>query len=198
MEDPCFPRDPGGGMLFPLASVTDINCRVEELAAVLRDSTKITPSRFTWLTPQDFCQSAVKGHQHRPVVVDTRTEDEALGGRVIGAVRASTRLAANELEQLIAHYRAGSSVIFYCLRSQSRAPLAAQSFLQAIDQQGGGACSGGHSDVVDPRVCVVEGGLVALLQCAIASMPSTDQKAMTSLHDLDSPLLGAQPCNLLR
>ena len=41
-------------MLFPLASVTDINCRVEELAAVLRDSTKITPSRFTWLTPQDF------------------------------------------------------------------------------------------------------------------------------------------------
>ena len=186
MEGPFCPRDPHES--FGMSSTGDGSCRVEELARILCDSTKITPSQFTWISPQELCQTLLRsqghhdGGQHRPcIIVDTRTEDEATGGCVTGAVRGSTRMLPQEVDGLVEHYCAGRRIIFYCLRSQSRAPLAAQKLLQAIDVQGG-RCAG---DGVDPRVCVVEGGLVALVQGIVRNMPAQIQQTLVSLHDVD-------------
>lgn len=72
-----------------------------------------------------------------------------MGGSVCGAIR-SSNLSQNEMEQLAAHYRAGRRVIFYCLRSQSRAPLAAQKLLHVVDAHGGRAAC--EQEVFDSRV----------------------------------------------
>ena len=101
-------------------------------------STQITPSGFTWIKPSELCHSLLRQHHDSQqfVVVDTRTEEEAVGGCVCGAIRSSTNLSQSEIEQLVVHYRAGRRIIFYCLRSQSRAPLAAQKLLQVIVARG--------------------------------------------------------------
>lgn len=196
MKGPCFPRNPHES--FGMSSSGEGSCRVEELARVLGDSTRITPSQFTWISPQDLCQTLLRSHghhsggQHRPcIIVDTRTEEEATGGCVAGAVRGSTRMLPHEVNDLVEHYRAGHRIIFYCLRSQSRAPLAAQKLLQAIDVQGGRSLGNEEHDsacadsAVDPRICVVEGGLVALIQGIVRSMPPQIQQTLVSLHDVD-------------
>mmetsp|Transcript_40211 Transcript_40211/g.64845 ORF Transcript_40211/g.64845 Transcript_40211/m.64845 type:complete len:280 (+) Transcript_40211:278-1117(+) len=205
MEDPFFPRDPSqlfGASTSPENAST---CGMDELARVLRESTKITPSRFTWITAQDLChimrtqsQHQQSEHQQRPlnngyVIVDTRTDAEAGGGRVAGSVRASTRLCQNEVQQLVGHYRAGRRVIFLCLRSQARAPLAAQKLLQVLDRQGARNIGedGVDADSFDPKVCVVEGGFVALIQGLVRSMPQQVQQMMASLHDVDQYLPAA-------
>jgi len=202
MEGPFFPRDPHHS--FGMTPGGESSCRVEELARVLGDSTKISPSQFTWISPHELCQTVLRsqgqlhtGHQppKQPcIVVDTRAEQEASGGSVAGAVRGSTRLSPHEVDQLVEHYRAGRQIIFYCLRSQSRAPLAAQKLLQAIDMVGGRVAGEGQNgtacgdDATDPRVCVVEGGLVALIQGIVRSMPPQIQQTLVSLHDVDQDL----------
>lgn len=197
MEDLFYPRDPQHR--FGSMVQGDAGCRVEELARALKDSTKITPSRFTWICPHEFCQTLLRAQlpaqqqQQAPprpfIIVDTRTADEAAGGCVVGAIRANTRLSQDAVQQLVGHYRAGRRIFFYCLRSQARAPLAAQNLLQAIDLQGGrSAGESGGGDRTDPNVCVVEGGLVALVQGLIRAVPAATQRMLVSLHDVDQDL----------
>jgi hypothetical protein len=105
-----------------------------------------------------------------------------VGGSVCGAIRSSNNLSQSEMEQLAAHYRAGRRVIFYCLRSQSRAPLAAQKLLQVIDAHGGRAAC--EQEEFDSRVCVLEGGFAALLQEVISGMADMELQVMVSLHEV--------------
>jgi hypothetical protein len=105
-----------------------------------------------------------------------------VGGSVCGAIRSSNSLSQSEMGQLAAHYRAGRRVIFYCLRSQSRAPLAAQKLLQVIDAHGGRAAC--EQEEFDSRVCVLEGGFAALLQEVISGMADMEHQVMVSLHEV--------------
>eukprot|EP00802_Teleaulax_amphioxeia_P012996 Tamp_13043.p1 GENE.Tamp_13043~~Tamp_13043.p1 ORF type:complete len:302 (-),score=57.89 Tamp_13043:849-1640(-) len=182
MEDPFYPRDPQHRLYMSPGEGT---CRVEELACILRDSTQITPSGFTWIKPSELCHSLLRQHHDSQqfVVVDTRTEEEAVGGCVCGAIRSSTNLSQSEIEQLVVHYRAGRRIIFYCLRSQSRAPLAAQKLLQVIDAQVGRGAA--QEERFDERVCVLQGGFAGLLQEVVSGMAGMEHQVMVSLHEVD-------------
>ena len=57
-------------------------CRPDLQPTPLFCSAQITPSRFTWITPHDFCGAVLRSHEQERacIIVDARTDEEAVGG----------------------------------------------------------------------------------------------------------------------
>mmetsp|Transcript_3928 Transcript_3928/g.6162 ORF Transcript_3928/g.6162 Transcript_3928/m.6162 type:complete len:245 (+) Transcript_3928:239-973(+) len=158
MEEPFWPRHPQQS--FGLHSAqAEMNCRVEELASALRSSTHITPNRFSWITAEQLV-NGLKSHQPRLVVVDMREQHETEGGYITGAIRVPAQLEAAQVDDLVAKWCSGMHLVFTCTRSMSRAPLAARHLLQAMEQMG---CKL-PQDGSEPRISLLEGGIVSLLE----------------------------------
>mmetsp|Transcript_67387 Transcript_67387/g.159847 ORF Transcript_67387/g.159847 Transcript_67387/m.159847 type:complete len:259 (+) Transcript_67387:273-1049(+) len=164
MEDPFRPQHPQSfGAPY---SQQESNCRIEELTRALGRSTRITPVRFAWLSPANLCAEMLgkAGRSTAPLlIVDVRESGESSGGHITGAQCSGGDINASQLRDLAERWRAGSHIVLYCTRSQSRAPLAASRLLKQLEDAGPAASRDqAHAD--GPRVSVLEGGIVALVE----------------------------------
>ena len=64
--------------------------------------------------------------------MDVRESGESGGGHITGAQCSGGDMNASQLRDLAGRWRAGSHIVLYCTRSQSRAPLAASRLLKQV------------------------------------------------------------------
>mmetsp|Transcript_931 Transcript_931/g.2057 ORF Transcript_931/g.2057 Transcript_931/m.2057 type:complete len:247 (-) Transcript_931:40-780(-) len=162
MEGPFFPRHPQQSFGSPFGQ-KDSTCRVEELARALRDSTVITPARFSWVTSDQLCSMLRSQTRLKLLPIDVRDAKESAGGMVVGSLQLDSAIQQVQLDNLVEMWRSGRHLVFYCTRSLTRAPVLAQQLLTRMENLG---CVGVSCDE-EPRVSVLEGGIVGLMQAVM-------------------------------
>jgi len=160
----------------------DSSCRVEELAQALHASTVISPNRYSWISPEQLCADL----RTQPVVIiDVRENKERDGGHIKGSIRCGVLLSSAQMDDLASRWREGAHIVFTCIRSLSRAPLAAQRLIQHLDQMGNAPFPTG----VEPRVSLLDGGIVGFVEYLFRQHGSGGTLAVSQQDDLLAAIL---------
>jgi len=129
----------------------DSSCRVEELTKALHSSSLLSSNRYSLIRPDELCAAV------QPVVLlDVRENSEREGGHIKGSIRCGVLLSPTQMDDLVARWREGCHIVFACMRSSSRAPLAAQRLISHMEQRG--------LNDFGPRVSLLEGGIVGFVE----------------------------------
>jgi len=94
------------------------------------------------------------------VLIDVRENNERDGGHITGSTRCGVLLSTAQMDDLVARWKEGCHVVFACMRSLSRAPLAAQRLISHMDHNGCGLTV----NAIVPRVSLLEGGVVGFVE----------------------------------
>mmetsp|Transcript_14041 Transcript_14041/g.28050 ORF Transcript_14041/g.28050 Transcript_14041/m.28050 type:complete len:256 (-) Transcript_14041:388-1155(-) len=181
MEDPFWPQHPQQSFGCRSGQM-DSSCRVEELAQALHASTVISPNRYSWISPEQLCADL----RTQPVVIiDVRENKERDGGHIKGSIRCGVLLSSAQMDDLASRWREGAHIVFTCIRSLSRAPLAAQRLIQHLDQMGNAPFPTG----VEPRVSLLDGGIVGFVEYLFRQHGSGGTLAVSQQDDLLAAIL---------
>mmetsp|Transcript_30863 Transcript_30863/g.82734 ORF Transcript_30863/g.82734 Transcript_30863/m.82734 type:complete len:286 (+) Transcript_30863:87-944(+) len=141
----------------------DISCRVDELAKAMWESTKISPSQYSLVDPKSLADQLENKSVLRPLIIDCREESEFSGGSVLSSYHLPwSRHQQSDIEAIAAEWRRGRTVVFYCIRSQTRAPSAALALIKHLIAHSAGPVPGSAHGVID-RIAVLDGGIIGFL-----------------------------------